>query len=340
MRVLLFGKTRNVARLVEDPADDLRLAGHDVSVFPYRDTKLKKTLEPWLLSARLGVPLAKMLQRRIDTFRPDLIVAFGPFHWLPPAIFGRLKHRPPMVAWIGDLFGPDMADAAALFDVVAYTDTGMLERHNQYGFLSLGIFLPLAATRGAVAPAATRNDRLAFVASATAHRRALLADVAEPIALFGPDWPKAPELAHHIRDGRKIGANELAKIYASHLGALNIRHEHNVINGLNQRHFAPYIVGTPVVADAQGDIEHCFDPGREIFIYRDAAELNAIQATLRANPGKAREVGLAGQRRVLGEHTYAHRIEAIAALTGVRTGPVRPMAQGGHSRAILASRPA
>ena len=319
MRVLLFGKTRNIARLVEDPAEDLRLDGHAVSVFPYRATKLTKTLDPWLLSERLGVPLAAMLRRRIETFRPDLIVAFGPFHWLPPAIFERIVHRPPMVAWIGDLFGPDMASTAALFDVVAYTDTGMLDLHNRYGFSSRGAFLPLAATRGAVFNGTVaRNDRLAFVASATPHRRALLAGVPKPIALFGPDWLRAPELAHHVRDGRKIGGVELARIYASHRGALNIRHEHNVINGLNQRHFAPYIVGTPVVADAQADIEHCFDPGREIFVYRDAAELSAIQAELRENPDKARAVGLAGQRRVLAAHTYAHRIAAMAAMAGVK----------------------
>jgi spore maturation protein CgeB len=318
MRVLLFGKTRNVARLVEDPAEDLRLAGHDVSVFPYRASKLTKTLDPFLLSERWGVPLARLLQRRIDAFRPDLIVAFGPFHWLPPAVFGRLRGRPPMVAWIGDLFGAEMADVAALFDVVAYTDTGMLARHREYGFGSQGTFLPLAATRGATAAAAKRSDRLAFVASATAHRRALLAAVTGPVALFGPDWPKAPELAHHSRDGRRIDGRELAAIYASHLGALNIRHEHNVINGLNQRHFAPYVVGTPVVADAQGDIEQCFEPGREIFIYRDAAELNALQGELRADPERARRVGEAGQRLVLGRHTYAHRLAAMAALAGVK----------------------
>lgn len=321
MRVLLFGKTRNVARLVEDPAEDLRLAGHEVSVFPYRASKLTKTLDPWLLSERLGVPLAAMLQRRIDRFRPDLIVAFGPYHWLPPAVFGRLKNRPPLVAWIGDLFGADMAATAALFDIVAYTDTGMLALHERFGFRAQATFLPLAATRGATAPAVPRAPRLAFVASATAHRRALLASTPEPIALFGPDWPKAPELAHHIRDGRKIGGRELATIYAGHQGALNIRHEHNVINGLNQRHFAPYIAGTPVVADAQGDIARCFDPGREIFIYRDAAELSAIQATLAANPHLANEVGQAGRRRVLAEHTYSHRIGTIAALAGVGKKP-------------------
>ena len=318
MRVLLFGKTNNIARLVEDPAEDLRLAGHEASVFPYRANKLTKTLDPWLLSPRLGVPLAVLLERRVRAFRPDLIVAFGPYHWLPPAIFGPLAAmpgRPPIVAWIGDLFGAEMAATAALFDAVAYTDSGMLALHERFGFKAPGALLPLAANRGAVAAGSReRKPHLAFVASATAHRRSLLFQVAEPIALFGPDWPKAPELAHHIRDGRKIGDTELAAIYASHIGALNIRHEHNVINGLNQRHFAPYIVGTPVIADAQGDIEQCFDPGSEILVYRDAGECDALIATLRADPRRAETIGLAGHKRVLAHHTYTHRIEAMAAL--------------------------
>ena len=322
MRILLFGKTRNVARLVEDPAEDLRLAGHDVSVFRYRDTKLKKILEPWLLSPRLGVPLAELLERRVRRFAPDLIVAFGPFHWLPPAIFERLAGtpgRPPIVAWIGDLFGPDMAATAALFDIVAYTDTGLLALHSQYVFRSAAAFLPLAATRSAVSDnEMVRNERLAFVASSTEHRRDLLARVTGPVALFGPDWRDTPELVHHVRDTRKIGGKELASIYRSHIGVLNIRHERNVINGMNQRHFAPYIAGTPVITDAQADVPKCFDPGTEILVYREAAELNAIQSELRADPARARAVGLAGQRRVLAHHTYTHRVEALARLAGVR----------------------
>ena len=129
-----------------------------------------------------------------------------------------------------------------------------------------------------------------------------------PASLLTAQWNNDPQWSP---DGKRF-------IYASHLGALNIRHEHNVINGLNQRHFAPYIVGTPVIADAQGDIEQCFDPGHEILVYRDAAELSAIQTMLRANPTKARDVGEAGHKRVMAQHTYAHRIETVAALAGVR----------------------
>jgi spore maturation protein CgeB len=163
---------------------------------------------------------------------------------------------------------------------------------------------------------------LAFVAAPTLNRRGLLADIVRPVAIFGPGWQDANELTHHRRDVRRIQEQELADIYASHLGVLNIRHSRNVINGLNQRHFAPYVQGTVVVTDAQPDIRFCFDEGAEILVYHDANELNELYAALCADPARAAVIGLAGQRRVLACHTYAHRLDTIAALAGIST--VRP----------------
>jgi spore maturation protein CgeB len=101
------------------------------------------------------------------------------------------------------------------------------------------------------------------------------------------------------------------------MGVLNIRHGIYVINGLNHRHFAPYVQGTPVITDAQPDIPYCFDPEDEMLIYHDAYELNEIIARLRREPAKAIAIGLAGQRRVLASHTYAHRLDTFAELAGV-----------------------
>lgn len=324
MKVLVFGKTRNVARLIEDPVEDFRLAGHTVEVFPYRGTKLRKTLEPLLMSPILGVPLAAMLARRIRRFAPDLLLGFGPFHWLPPAIFeaiAAMPDRPPMAAWIGDSFTPDAAAAAKLFDVVAYTDTGLLASHRTLGCAAPGAFVPLAATRGGPPPPASPKARaklLAFVASASAGRRALLGEIQAPVALFGPDWRDPDGLPQHQRDPRRVDGTGLVDIYRSHFGVLNIRNERNVVNGLNQRHFAPYIQATPVISDAQADLGQCFEPGTEILTYRDSAELNDIYDALRRDPARANAIGLAGQRRVLAHHTYAHRLETLAALAGVK----------------------
>ena len=320
MRLLLFGKTNNVARLVEDPAEDLRLAGHTVRVFSYRGTGLAKRLAPLLIAPALGVPLATLLRRAVRRFRPDLVVGFGPFHWLPPEVFAPLAampDRPPLVAWIGDRFGAEAGATAALFDAVGYTDSGFLDLHDRLGFRSHGLFLPLAATRGAVAASAVRIDRPVFVASATPGRVALLAAAREPVALVGPDWRDRPTLAHHAVAAGRVDGRALAGLYAGHVGALNIRHEHNVIHGLNQRHFAPCIVGTPVLSDPQGDLTRCFDPGLDVLVYRDAAALDALIARARREPAWIRAVGDAARRRVLAEHTYSHRIAALARAVGV-----------------------
>ncbi len=323
MKILLFGKTRNVYRLPEDTAEDLRIAGHEVVLFPYRNTKLKKSLEPLLMSPTLGVPLATMMARAVRRFRPDIVLGIGPFHWLPPKIFERvaaIPDGPPLIAWVGDTFGPEAADTANLFDLVAYTDTGMRDLHNRFGFRSQAAFIPLGAMRVPRTPSGRTTKRHplpAFVGSATVHRRELLSRLREPVALFGPDWGKPDGLIQHRRDGHRVNGAGLAAIYRSHMSVLNMRNERNVINGLNQRHFAPYIEATPVITDAQSDIAYCFDPGSEILVYNDAEELDSLLAGLRADPERARAVGLAGRHRVLAAHTYSHRVAAMAVLVGV-----------------------
>ena len=344
MKILLFGKTRTVTRLTEDIARDLARGGHDVRLFAYRSSKLEKLAEPLLMARALGVPLAALMAWAVRRFAPDLILAIGPFHWLPPEIFehvAALPGRPPLIAWIGDVFGAGAAVAARPFDLVAYTDSGLPPLHDRFGFHPPRVFMPLAAVRppgrsggpegepegeqkgepegGPEAkpgdgPGRARLARLAFVASATPHRRALLAKVTTPVALFGPDWRDQAGLERHLRDGRRIGARELAAIYRTHMGILNIRNEENVVNGLNQRHFAPYIAATPVLTDRVADLEVCFEPGAEVFVYDSVDELNGLLDMLARDPDRARTVGLAGQRRVLAHHTYSHRVEALAAL--------------------------
>ncbi len=324
MKILLFGKTRTVTRLTEDIAEDLGRAGHTVRLFAYRSNKFEKLAEPLLMARALGVPLAALMARAVRRFAPDLILAIGPFHWLPPEIFehvAALPGRPPLVAWIGDVFAAGAAAAALPFDLVAYTDSGLPPLHDRFGFRPRRVYMPLAAVRpagGSGGPGDERLARLAFVASATPHRRALLARVTTPVALFGRDWRAAAGLEQHLRDGRRIGATELAAIYRTHMGILNIRNEDNVVNGLNQRHFAPCIAATPVLTDRVADLEACFEPGAEVFVYDSVDELNGLLDILARDPARARTVGLAGQRRVLAHHTYTHRVEALAALVGAR----------------------
>ncbi len=94
--------------------------------------------------------------------------------------------------------------------------------------------------------------------------------------------------------------------------ALNISNIEHVLHGLNQRNFAPYLGGTPVISDAQADIANCFDVGSEMLVFHNHEELNAIYADFLASPQKAAIIGENGKRRVLADHSIGERLAAIA----------------------------
>jgi hypothetical protein len=263
------------------------------------------------------------MMRRI---RPDLILGIGAYDDVSEIIFRRLSavpDHPPLVAWIGDMFSASRADIASRFDLVAYTDTGFLDLHDRLGFRSRRAYIPLAASRATLRHhlgVAQRVPRLAFVAAETRNRREILNRLPEAVDLYGPGWGEGADLSPHNRTSRLVDGEALARIYAMHVAALNIRNGNNVINGMNQRHFAPYLQGAPVVSDCQRDIAASFDVGEEMLLYSDVAQLADICRDVRRHPNWAAAIGGAGRRRVLAHHTYSDRLAAIARILGLPAG--------------------
>lgn len=315
MKILVVGKRASITHWLEDCAAAWRADGHEVRVAATRDPRLHASIEAVLLAKRLGAPLAAAIARRARRFSPDLIVAIGAYH-IPLAVLEHLADAPgraPIVGWVGDVFSRAAAPAAALLDAVAYTDSGLMALHDASGFTAPARFLPHAvnphmARRGA--ELAGRQARLVFVANPTDHRRDVVAQITSPISLYGLGWIAFPGCDHRIV-ARRVAPEDLQSLYGRHLAALNIRNEHNVLAGLNQRNFAPYLTGTPVVSDDQEDLERCFEPEREVLVWRDAVELNDIHARLRAEPALAARIGEMGRARVLSQHTYAHRLRGL-----------------------------
>lgn len=322
MKVFLLGKIRNITGWLEGCALGLRMAGHEVRIGVTRNPALSPTLDRALVSPRFGRPRTVGLVRAIRRFSPDLILSVLS-HTLPRdliEVIAAMPDRPPLVGWVGDVFGEADRGMAELFDLIAYTDTAMVGLHRKLGFRTPCIFLPHAANprlaRRAPRPKPPEH-RMVFVANPTGRRRALLQKVRSPIRVFGPGWDRG---AGWDRDGgvgheviaRRIGAEEVGRIYASHFATLNVRNEANVLSGLNQRSFDPCLFGAAVVSDDQPDLGLCFDVGREAFAYRTAEGLDDLYGRLLAAPHEARAVGEAGRRRVLAEHTYGHRLDALA----------------------------
>jgi spore maturation protein CgeB len=70
--------------------------------------------------------------------------------------------------------------------------------------------------------------------------------------------------------------------------------------------------GACIVSDAWDGIEEFLAPGSEVLLAESGGEVAALLAAL--SPERAREIGLAARRRVLGEHTYRHRADQVEAI--------------------------
>jgi spore maturation protein CgeB len=319
MKIFVLGKRASVIHWTEDAIAAFRTAGHEIRFGVTRDPRLSPGIERLLLAPWTGAPRAAMLVRAITRFSPDLILAIAPYHMPLPILqyVANIRGRAPLVGWIGDAFSATSAAAAALFDAVAYTDTGLLAAHRTFGWPTRAAYLPHAANPRldhAVEPPPIRHRDMVFVANPTPQRRALLRQLRIPMRLFGVGWTGLEPADHEIHPRFRVAIDELASIYRSAAAVLNIRNERNALAGLNQRHFDPYLAATPVVSDDQPDLALCFDPGTEVLVYRDAEELNDLYARIQRDPAYATRIGEAGQRRVRQEHTYQHRLAALVKL--------------------------
>ena len=70
----------------------------------------------------------------------------------------------------------------------------------------------------------------------------------------------------------------------------------------------------PLTQDVGPDQDSLFEPGREMLVYRDAAELVAQINSLIANPAKAEAIGRAAWERVQRDHLPASRVTTLEAL--------------------------
>jgi spore maturation protein CgeB len=315
LRIAVAGKAGSITHWLEDAAGAWRADGHAV--------RLAITRRPWLavqLESALAGAIAERLRASLRRFAPDLIVAIGAYHVPLPLLeaIAGLPGRPPLAGWVGDAFGPDAAAHARLYDLVAYTDQALAQRHRDFGFAAASLFLPHAIDPRAAPPLgafADRDRRMVFVANPTPLRRAVVAGIEPPIAIFGPGWRSQDGAAHDIRPGR-VAARRIPALYAAHRAALNIRNELHVLTGLNQRNFEPCLAGAALITDDQGDLAACFDPGTEVLVWRDVDELNGLYAQVLREPEFAGRIASAGRARVLAHHTFTHRLASLMGALG------------------------
>jgi spore maturation protein CgeB len=143
--------------------------------------------------------------------------------------------------------------------------------------------------------------------------------------LLGPAraWPQGrfvvagPLYPAHLTWGRNVERiNHLAPaghraFYCSQRYTLNVTRADMVAAGWSPsvRLFEAAACATPIISDAWPGLDALFEPGKEILIARHGEAVTRWLAEI--NEDQRRAIGLRARRRVLAEHTAAHRAQAI-----------------------------
>jgi spore maturation protein CgeB len=149
-------------------------------------------------------------------------------------------------------------------------------------------------------------------------------------AVAGPQYPAEFAWPGNVERIEHLSPGDHAAFYAAQRYTLNVTRADMVRAGWSPsvRLFEAAACGTPVVSDVWAGLETIFVPGREILLARSTAEALAILDGMPED--ERRLVGERARRRVLAEHTAAHRAEAVAAY--VREARERKARQRGAAR--------
>jgi spore maturation protein CgeB len=131
--------------------------------------------------------------------------------------------------------------------------------------------------------------------------------------LGGSGWGDKP-MPDNVSYIGHVGTGAHNAFFCSGLVTLNINRESMARYGFSPptRVFEAAGAGACLITDKWIGIELFLEPGREVLVAADGAEV--AEALNALTPERARHIAEAARRRVLAEHTYAHRAREVDAL--------------------------
>jgi spore maturation protein CgeB len=312
-----------------DFADELRVLGHEVRLFPYRrdnplykNTPTKAAYQRWILRA---------LERVCADWRPEvaLVIKGGP---ITPEVVRRIRTK---VGTRFVNFFPDNPLWMIPFECIeAYDVFFTKERYALRALQSVGLrnlyYLPMycvPALHHPVTPTPEERERfgadISLVGNHYDYRERLVRELADrPLRVWGGGWRGVsdPAVRRLVAGGSVFGHDKLC-VYAASTLSLNPHHPMNDIVGVNTRAFELAAAGACQVADAKDDLAALFKPGEEVLVYRDLGELRRLLDFYLAQPGEARAIGDNAHRRAYAEHTLRHRLEEMLSVIQKRCAP-------------------
>jgi spore maturation protein CgeB len=277
---------------------------------------------------------------KAEAFAPDLVLAMAQAPLSRQALRRLRRDGVPTAMWFvedHEVF-PYWQAFAPLYDLFAVIQKGDFPRRLAEAGQPNSIYLPMAADPSVhrpleLSPVERRRygSELSFVGAGYPNRRLAFRQLsAYDLRIWGNDWDGESVLAPFLqRQGERIETDEVVRIFNA--SAINLNLHSSVRPGVlvgdgdfvNPRAFELAACGAFQLTDRRGLMPELFDEG-ELALFSDMPEFLRSIEHYRAHPGERAEIAARGRRRVLAEHTYAHRMKTLLE----------------HARPLMGDRPA
>jgi spore maturation protein CgeB len=316
MKILIIGK-KNMLCWIENLSEAFikkniiseQLFLNDLGFFLNLKRNILKNISKDIMYKNIG----NFIEKKILKFQPDLIIVVSPFMF-NEKIFECFDNFPNILkcTWIGDRFSISHKNIADKFDHLFYTDSFFLEDGKNFDFPN-GSYLPLAVNENRFFDKnQKREERLLFIASYTKQRMEFLKQINSiNLKLIGAKWQKDYLKKNTEYVDKNININQVVDEYNLSQFILNIKHEHNVVNGLNMRTFEAIASGGCLLQDYVKDIEINFEINKDILVYNNIEELNELILKMRKDKLVMNNLIKNGKELVLEKHTYKNRVNKI-----------------------------
>lgn len=145
--------------------------------------------------------------------------------------------------------------------------------------------------------------------------------------LGGSGWEQGADLPANVHHVGHVYTRDHNAFNCTPLAVLNISRDSMASYGYSPatRVFEAAGAGACLITDAWWGIDHFLEPGDEVLVAENGAEVAEHLKSL--TPQRAREIGLAARSHILAHHTYAHRARELESLLhSTRTPSRRPAA--------------
>ncbi|OIP33604.1 MAG: hypothetical protein AUK27_10175 [Deltaproteobacteria bacterium CG2_30_66_27] len=199
-------------------------------------------------------------------------------------------------------------------------------------------FLPMAASaeihrKMELSPEERRDfgSDVSFVGAGYYNRRKLFEGLVDlDFRIWGNEWGSCPALRGVLqRDGARVTTEDSVKIFNAARININLHSSayHEGVNPhgdfVNPRTFEIPGCGGFQLVDSRSHLGDFFEIGREVICFDSLGDLREKIAHYLAHPGEREAVAERGRQRVLRDHTYERRMEAMIDFV-VRNGFVPP----------------